>query len=70
MQWTNLFLAVYYVVIDLFDNHIEVGTSNITDRTDNIHVSTWHNWSDDVNVIADIYCVDIKSATATGAGNN
>lgn len=70
MQWINFFLADCYVTTDLSDDHIEVGTSNTTDRTDDVHVSTWYNRSDDISDIADICCVDIQSATAAGAGND
>jgi len=58
MQRINLFFAVYFVVADLYEDAIEISTSNITAHTDDIDVSPWYNWSDDVSVITDIYCVD------------
>jgi len=67
MQRINLFLAAHFVDTDLYEDHIEISTSNITAYTDDIDVSPWCNWSDDVSVITDIYCVDTQSATETGS---
>jgi len=59
MQRINFFLAAHSVDAGLSEHHIEISTSNITAHTDDSDVSPWYNWSNDISVITDIYCVDI-----------
>jgi len=66
MQRINLSLAAHFVAAGLSEDHIEISASNIADHTDDIDVPPWYNWSGNVSVITDIYCVDTQSATETG----